>query len=363
MARKSSGPKSMVFLPEEEQTTRPVGKTTVHEGIEALQAERAGSWKPATRNFYKQRYIVLRAAAVENGVEYVEDLSVKFARRMRAMRLTQVSAATVHHDEIALKQLTAWCAAQEYIARDPLAHYKALPWKEAKPAVRRPADRWEMDKIVREIENSHAVVTMANSKHKRATEYRYVKARDRMITLTLIETAARSGEVISLTWGDLHRAESYIHINKSGMADTRKNKDDLLAPVTAEWWAELDAYLEKRPALEDDDLIFPQVNGTQMNSGQWANRFSTYCKAAGVEGIVTHCIRHAGATQEREKNGDLAALRKIGDSSLQSLERYTKQAGKDLDLRREQHARVSPLATFLIETGRAKQQPKKSVFI
>lgn len=72
-----------------------------------------------------------------------------------------------------------------------------------------------------------------------------------------------------------------------------------------------------------------------MSSSQWANRFRTYCKEAGVDGLVSHCIRHAGASREREVNGDLAALRKIGDNSMQSLDRYTWQAGKDLDLQRE----------------------------
>ncbi len=130
----------MVFLPEDEQAPRPVGKMTVDAGVEALFADRAGDWKPSTQKFFRQRYVVLKAAAAANGVEYVEDLNVKFARRMRAMRLTQVSAPTVHHDETALKQLTAWCAGLEHIARDPLAHYKALPWKEAKPAVRPHSD-------------------------------------------------------------------------------------------------------------------------------------------------------------------------------------------------------------------------------
>lgn len=98
--------------------------------------------------------------------------------------------------------------------------------------MRRPAEGWELEKVLKVIETWLCLETAEGSKHERAQEYRYVKARDRMIFLTLIETSGRSGEIISLTKSDLHRQESYIHIHRSGMADTRKNKDELLAPVS-----------------------------------------------------------------------------------------------------------------------------------
>jgi len=74
---------------------------------------------------------VLRAAASGNGAEYIEDLVPKFARKYRDHRQGQVPDPTVHHDEVAMKMLTQWCAANEHIARDPLSHYQALPMKEA----------------------------------------------------------------------------------------------------------------------------------------------------------------------------------------------------------------------------------------
>lgn len=364
MSVSKSAVKSMVFLNEDDERGSqglPI-KLTVDKAIELFMADGKKRWKPSSENFYAQRFAVLRAVSAANRILYVEELKPRFARQMRDLRLTQVSGPTVHHDEVALKMLTKWCAAKEYLDRDPLASYQALPMKEAKPKARRPADQWELDKVVKVIENSHRVETMNGSKHKRAAEYRYVKTRDRMIVLTMIEMAGRSGEVISLTKSDLHREEGYLHIHKSGMADTRKNKEDLYAPVSAAWWAQLDAYLKNWPPLNDDDLLFPLTEGKQMNSSQWANRFRKYCKAAGVDGLVSHCIRHAGASQEREVNGDLAALRKIGDSSMQSLERYTRQAGKDIDLRREQHSRVAPLETFLADTGRLKQSLRSPVY-
>lgn len=122
----------------------------------------------------------------------------------------------------------------------------------------------------------------------------------------------------------------------------------------------MDAYLKKRSDLNDDDLLFPLTTGQQMNSGQWAGIFRKYCKKAGVDGLTNHCIRHAGASLEREINGDLAALRKIGDVSMQSLERYTRQAGKNLDLRQEQHALSAPLANFLSGTSETAKPAKRT---
>ncbi len=109
-----------------------------------------------------------------------------------------------------------------------------------------------------------------------------------MVVLTMIEMAGRSGKVISLTKGDLHRENSYLHVYRSGMADTGENKEELLAPISTEWWNELDAYLEKRPTLKDNDLLFPLTNGDQMNSGQWANRFRGYCLLSGPYGSHRH---------------------------------------------------------------------------
>lgn len=355
--------KSMVFKTEEEdQSERLTSKVTVEQGIQMFLEAKAQDWKPSTLAFNKQRLGMLKAAAAGNGVVYIEDLVPKFARQYRAHRQTQVHNPTVHHDEVVMKALTKWCVINEYVDRDPLVNYKALPMKKADPKMRRPAEQWELDKVITVIENRLSLETAHGSKHERAQEYRYVKARDRMIVLTMIEMAGRSGEVISLTKGDLHREESYIHVHRSGMADTRKNKDELFAPVSAEWWKEMDAYLKKRPVLSDDDLLFPLTNNQQMDSSQWANRFRKYCKEAGVDGLVSHCIRHAGASKEREVNGDLAALRKIGDASMQSLERYTRQAGKSLDLRHEQHARVAPLTTFLVDTGRLKPPRGSGVY-
>lgn len=249
--------KSMVFkTEEEEQIERLTSKLTVDKGIQMFLEAKAKDWKPSTFNFNKQSLVMLSAAASGNGVMYMEDLVPKFARKFRVHRQTQVTNPIVHHDEVAMRALTKWCVMNEYIDRDPLANYQALPMKAADPKMRRPTEQWELDKVVRVIEKRLSLETAESSKHERAQEYRYVKARDKMIVLTLIEMAGRSGEVISLTKGDLHREESYIHVHRSGMADTRKNKDELLAPISAEWWKELDTYLKKRPALSDDDLLF-----------------------------------------------------------------------------------------------------------
>ena len=180
--------KNMVFRAEEDSAAEVApGVMTVETGIRMFLEAGAEKWKPSKALSCRQRFAFLSVAAAGNDVEAVEDLSPKFARRLRAHRLGQVSGPTVHHDEVAMKMLTKWCAAHEYIARDPLASYQALPMAQAKPKACRPAERWELCKVVKVIENSHRMETARGSEHKRAAEYRYVKARDRMIVLTLIE--------------------------------------------------------------------------------------------------------------------------------------------------------------------------------
>ncbi len=145
--------KSMVFKTEEEdQSERLTSKVTVDKGIQMFLEAKATDWKPSTLKFKTQRLAVLSAAAPGNGVVFVEDLVPKFARRYRAHRQTQVTNPTVHHDEVAMKALTKWCVINEYVDRDPLANYKALPMKKADPKTRRPAEQWELDKVITVIE-------------------------------------------------------------------------------------------------------------------------------------------------------------------------------------------------------------------
>lgn len=122
--------KSMVFKTEEEQQSeRLPNKLTVEQGIQMFLKAKAQDWKPSNRTFNQQRLRVLNAAAKGNGVVYIEELVPKFARRYRTHRQTQATNTTVHHDEVAMKALTKWCVANEYIDRDPLANFQALPMK------------------------------------------------------------------------------------------------------------------------------------------------------------------------------------------------------------------------------------------
>jgi integrase len=137
--------------------------------------------------------------------------------------------------------------------------------------------------------------------------FRCLREPHRSIARLLLATAARSGEILGLRWGEVRSDAIYLTRTKSGEART--------VPLTVE----AAALLPRRPArAQDTDLVFP---GVADNFGRVWRRARERAK---VPWLRVHDLRHEAASRYIEAGGTLTELLALGGwSSLSLVARYS----------------------------------------
>ena len=129
-----------------------------------------------------------------------------------------------------------------------------------------------------------------------------------------IETAMRRGEIAAMRWEHLDRKDRVLLIPET------KNGTPRQVPLSTAALAVLDA-LPRR--------LDGRVWGMRPDSISQA--FERVCKAAGIEGLTFHDLRHEATSRLFEKGlnpMEVAAI--TGHKTLQMLKRYTHLKAKDL---------------------------------
>ena len=129
-----------------------------------------------------------------------------------------------------------------------------------------------------------------------------------------IETAMRRGEIAAMRWEHLDRKAKVLLVPET------KNGTPRRVPLSAAAIAVLDG-LPRRI----DGLVW----GVQPNSISQA--FERVCKAAGIEGLTFHDLRHEATSRLFEKGLNPMQVAAItGHKTLQMLKRYTHLRAEDL---------------------------------
>ena len=129
-----------------------------------------------------------------------------------------------------------------------------------------------------------------------------------------IETAMRCGEIAAMRWEHLDRQERVLLVPVTKTGTPRE------VPLSRSAIAVLDA-LPHRPD--------GQVWGMRPESISQA--FERVCKAAGIEGLTFHDLRHEATSRLFEKGlGDMQVAAITGHKTHQMLKRYTHLRAKDL---------------------------------
>lgn len=128
----------------------------------------------------------------------------------------------------------------------------------------------------------------------------------------LINTGARPGEIIPLTWGDFNPSFTEVSINKSysvrnGLRLTTKtgvSRMVAIAPAVSRMLCDRKKSLRKPP--KDTDLVFPAVKGGYLNlksfsKGAWKNRL----KEAGVKYTNVYTLRHSAISHALYEGEDI----------------------------------------------------------
>ena len=128
------------------------------------------------------------------------------------------------------------------------------------------------------------------------------------ITVLLIETAMRRGELAKLSLADVDLERRLVHLQ-----DT-KNGDDRTIPLS-------------NRALEAIKYLIDNAKSDQLlnySKDQLTDRFIKHCKSIGIENFRLHDLRHEGVSKLFEKGLNMMEVSSIsGHKDLAMLKRYT----------------------------------------
>lgn len=128
-----------------------------------------------------------------------------------------------------------------------------------------------------------------------------------------ISTGLRASNILLLEWSqcDLRNCLVWIH------ADQSKSKKAISVPLSKDALKVL-----KKQRGQHDKWVFPYLGGdpiTRVSNHGWKSA----CKAAGLEDITFHCLRHSWATYHIMSGTPLEVLQKLGGwHSLAMVMRY-----------------------------------------
>ncbi len=149
------------------------------------------------------------------------------------------------------------------------------------------------------------------------------------IFYVLLRTGMRKGELINLRWEDLDFEQSLVrigaHDDEHGTDDTKTHRERHV-PMDDD----LTAVLARQPRRPGCRLVFGTVNGTVRRNNLLTN-LKRHAKAAGIENVTLHTMRHTFASHLVMNGVDLASVRELlGHATIEMTMRYAHLAQSHL---------------------------------
>lgn len=137
------------------------------------------------------------------------------------------------------------------------------------------------------------------------------RAHLRALIIAAVDTGCRRGELLTLKWSDVNLRGRTISIR----AFNTKTATARVVPISKRLAIELQRLSESREGA-DDSLVFGITDNVQHG-------FTSACKAAGIEGLRWHDLRHTAASRLASAGlplSELAGL--LGHTQIQTTLRY-----------------------------------------
>lgn len=141
----------------------------------------------------------------------------------------------------------------------------------------------------------------------------------RPVLLFAIETGMRRGEILSLTWKNVHLDKRYVHLPDTKNGDSR---DVPLSPLA------LDLLRDLPRNIRGDQAVFP------LHYEALKSAWRRACSRAGIIDLRFHDLRHKATSRFFEKGLNVMEVAAItGHKDLRMLQRYTHLRAVDLALK------------------------------
>lgn len=220
---------------------------------------------------------------------------------------------SVHKHYSVLRTFFRWCVNVEYIDKDSMAGLKM-----------------KIPQSLPRVPNSEDVKRLLDA---------CVTSRDRALVALLIDSGLRISEATALRVGDVNLVDGTLTIRCG------KGAKDGVGMFGAEASRHLRKWLNSRPGLHTDDLLFVTDAGdrlTRQTAGRILMRAS---KRAGLEKVIyPHALRHFAASSILRQSQNLELVRQVlRHESLTMTLRYARLTGMDVST---QFRRASPLSNL-----------------
>ncbi len=237
-----------------------------------------------------ESYVINQFLKLPIADRFLEDLTTSDFANWRDERLQKVKPSTVIREASVFKAMYRIAVNEwQWVRFSPLTHLTLPP----KPPSR--------ERRITDTEQKSLLTVFDYNEIKppqRNTDY------VALVFLFALETAMRSGEILSLTWDNVYLDERYVHIVKSKNGSKRSVSLSQKAVKILQ--------------------VLPKKFKTcfKVNSEQRKNIFRDYCKKAGIENLRFHDTRHEALTRLAQKLHILDLARMAGVKDVQTLMVY-----------------------------------------
>ncbi len=271
--------------------------------VDWLRWERGRS--PATVRAYRADVSALLLHAVTLGETRVPGLTTAHVRSwLGAGQQSGWSRATTARRAAAARTFTSWAVRHGELATDPAGRLVSPRRPRHLPRVLDQAEAQRLCEAARAAADSGPV-----------------GLRDHALVELLYATGARVGESVGMDLGDVDRERRAVRV-------TGKGDKERVVPLGVPALRALDRWLDEgRPALAtaaSAGAVFLGRRGGRLDQRQARDAVARAARAAGLDDVHPHALRHTAATHVLDGGADLRLVQELlGHATLTTTEIYT----------------------------------------
>ncbi|WP_250446821.1 tyrosine recombinase XerC [Actinotalea sp. C106] len=217
----------------------------------------------------------------------------------------RLSRATIARRGAAIRCFYAWATVEGALSKDPAARLVTAQPGENLPSALNPG----------------AISTLLDLARERASDGDPLALRDHAVLELLYATGARVGELVGADVDDLDQGDRLLRV-------LGKGGKDRVVPYGVPAARALESWLTGgRPALvvaTSGPALVLGRRGGRVDQRQVRELVHRAARAAGVEDVAPHALRHTAATHLLHGGSDLRSVQEmLGHATLATTQRYT----------------------------------------